>query len=230
MSAVPVSALSDPMNAYGVAQTIPIDQATSGAVPRKTGAYDTEGVAAPAGAMPASLTFFQSSNSFQQALVLTSYTQKVYGRDTNITSKTGGMAKGERLYAYGVSMKIDAGNQTLNSAANVVSFDQWRRMWGFADISINLGSDEFVRMQARDVPLFAPKVPFTTIGATLVNDISVDGMYDLTINGAPYVFDQQEDFRAVLTLNQGALTALALTVETYITLRLEGIRLKAIRQ
>lgn len=216
--------MGSPFQGYEMPQGIDVNllQSRSLAVPRKTGAYDMEGLVAST--VPASTVFFQSSTGFNRTL--STLTSKAYGRDTNITSKTGGMARGERLYAYGLSAKIDAGDATLNSAANIVMFDQWRRLWGISHILIKLGGDEFVVAQARDVPLQAPKILFHTFSDTLAPDISVDGMYDLTVAGDPYIFDQQEDFRIEFNTSPQNLT---LTVETHLTIRIEGVRIKALR-
>lgn len=207
---------------YDMPNGINIQGLRSQAVPRKTGAYDMEGF--PSGTVKSQLVLFQNSTSFGQTL--TSLSSKVYGRDTNITSKSGGMALGERLYAYGISAKIDAGDQSLNSSANIVMFDQWRRLWGISDIEIRLGSDEFIRAQARDVPLSLPRLPMHTFTDTLAPDISCEGMYDITVGGDPYIFDQQEDFRINFNVTPQNLS---LTLETHLTLRLEGVRIKAVR-
>ena len=220
--------------AYTLPQGIAIDGQTHQAVPRKTGAYDTE--AQLLGVPPlfvAQLIYFQNSTQFAAGAALAAGAQKLYGRDTNLTSRTGGMAKGERLYAYGITAKIDtyAVAHVLNTLANSAMFDMWRQIWAVADVAINLGPDEFIRCQARDIPVHAPKNPqiTTTVGAStmLVDDISSDGMFDLCIAGDPYVFDQQEDFR--LNLNFAPI-AFTLLVDTYVTFRLEGIRLKSLRQ
>jgi hypothetical protein len=211
---------------YNLPQGIDIDGQRHQAVPRKVGAYDMEGINTAA-VIPSQLVYFQNSTQFGQVLAV--LTQKIYGRDTNITSRNGGMAKGERLYAYGLTAKIDAGNQVINSAAGAVIFDQWRRLWGIADVAINLGADEFIRCQGRDVPVHAPRTPFVDSAAVfiLTLDISGEGMFDLTIAGDPYVLDQQEDFRINLNFTPQTLT---LALETHITMRLEGIRLKSLRQ
>src|SRR3954469_18941578 len=161
-------------------------------VPRKTGAYDTEGIVAGT-KIPSQLVYFQDSTKFGQPLVVIN--SKVYGRDTNITSRTGGMAKGERLYAYGITAKIDAMNQKI-CPEKIGIFEEWRQLWGIGDVEIKLGADEFIRCQARDIPVrLVGKRGQTTIPNTLVADISEDGMFDLTIAGDPYIFDEQEDFR-----------------------------------
>lgn len=228
MSALATDPLGAMAQQYQIPQGIALAGPQAQAIPRTTGAYDTEGLAATT--LPTQLVLFQNTTQFGNAgSTLSLGPNKLYGRDTNITSKTGGMALGERLYMYGINAKVDAGGQTLNSAANAVSFDQWRQLWGITDFQFNLGTDEFIRAQMRDIPTYAPKTPFTTIGSLLVEDVSLDGMFDVTIQGAPYVLDQQEDFRVYLNFNQGT-TVLTLAVQTYITVRLEGIRLKAIRQ
>ena len=189
-------------------------------IPRKTGAYDTEGIVAGA-KIPSQLVYFQDSTKFGQPLTVIN--SKVYGRDTNITSRTGGMAKGERLYAYGITAKIDAMNQKIGPE-KVGIFEEWRQLWGIGDVEIKLGADEFIRCQARDIPVrLVGKRAQTTIPNTLVTDISEDGMFDLTIAGDPYIFDEQEDFR--INLNFAPQT-LVLGLETHITLRIEGIRVK----
>ena len=213
---------------YGLPQGIGIDAQATQAVPRKVGAYDTEGQNNAADIV-SPLSYFQNATAFNTAnLALT----KTYGRDVNITSRTGGMSKGERLYTYGITGKVLFGNAAaadlLNLAANSVSFAQFLQYWMLCDIGFNLGSDEFIRVQARDIPIWAPKPTSTTNGAVTVFDLSSEGMYDLTIAGDPYVLDQQEDFR--INLNCAALPANQPTQEWYITMRLEGIRLKALRQ
>jgi hypothetical protein len=215
------------VDTYGLPQGIGVDGSRVQAVPRKVGAYDTEGIPVVASTVTNGfqLIYFQNATAFGQTLV--AITSKLYGRDTNITSKTGGMAKGERLYSYGISAKADAMGQNLNTAAAAVFWDQVRRLWGCADVSLKLGSDEFIRTQARDIPVLCAKVPSSTFSDNLCSDISDNGMFDITINGQPYVLDQQEDFRIELTFNPG--TAFTLTTETHITLRIEGVRLKAIR-
>lgn len=217
-----------PTGPYNLPQGIDIDGQRHQAVPRKVGAYDTEGQN-NAVAVVSPLVYFQNAAAFGTAnLALT----KQYGRDTNITSRTGGMAKGERLYTYGLTAKVLFGNTAaadlLNAAANQVSFAEFLQYWTLCDIGFNLGTDEFIRVQARDVPLWAPKPTATTAAATTVFDLGSDGMYDLTIAGDPYVCDQQEDFR--ISLNNVALVANNPTQEWYITMRLEGIRLKSLRQ
>lgn len=198
------------------------------AVPRKVGAYDTEahnnGVA-----IVSPLQFFQNSTAFTAAgLAL----NKSYGRDTNLTSRVGGMSKGERLYGYGITAKVLFGNTAaadlLNAVANQVSFAEFLQYWMLCDVAINLGADEFIRCQARDVPLWAPLPTATTFPTTTLFDLHSDGMFDMTISGDPYVFDQQEDFR--LLLSAAALPANNPTQEWYITFKIEGIRLKALRQ
>jgi len=189
-------------------------------IPRKTGAYDTEGIVAGA-KIPSQLVYFQDSTKFGQPLTVIN--SKVYGRDTNITSRTGGMAKGERLYAYGITAKIDAMNQKIGPE-KVAIFEEWRQLWGIGDVEIKLGADEFIRCQARDIPVrLGGKRGQTTIQNTLITDLSEEGMLDLTIAGDPYVFDEQEDFR--INLNFAPQT-LVLGLETHITLRIEGIRVK----
>jgi hypothetical protein len=194
----------------------------SATMPRKTGAYDTEGILAGQ-KIPSQLVYFQDSTKFGQPLVVIN--SKVYGRDTNITSRTGGMAKGERLYAYGITGKIDAMNQKID-ATNIGVFEEWRQLWGIGDVEIKLGADEFIRCQARDIPVrLVGKNPQTTVPNAIVHDLSEDGllMFDLTIAQDPYIFDEQEDFR--INLNFAPQT-LALSLETHITLRIEGIRVK----
>lgn len=221
-----------PTGPYGLPQGIDIDGQRHQAVPRKIGAYDTEGLDAAAiggsgNGVP--LVLFQNASQFTNStLVLT----KTYGRDVNITSRTGGMAKGERLYTYGITAKVlfgaTAAADLLNAGANTATFAQFLQYWMLSDVGFNLGSDEFIRVQARDVPLWAPKPTSTTQAATTVFDLSSDGMYDLTIAGDPYVLDQQEDFR--ININTAAVPAQVPTQEWYITMRLEGIRLKSLRQ
>lgn|SRR5487761_1947000 len=228
MSAIaPVSTVDTPAASYTLPQGIALAGPQAQAVPRRTGAYDTEGMIVST-APPAQLVFFQNTTAFGQATTI--LTSKIYGRDTNITSKNGNMALGERLYAYGLTAKIDSAGQVLNSANGVQQFDQWREYIGVSWFQFNLGTDEFISCQARDVPFFAPKNPFTTIGATLVFDIASEGMFDLTVQGDPYVLDQQEDFRVYLNYNKGNGATETMLLETYITLRIEGIRLKALRQ
>ncbi len=230
-----------PTGPYGLPQGIDIDGQRHQAVPRKVGAYDTEGFN-PDGAINTSgngapLVLFQNASQFTNTgLTLT----KTYGRDVNITSRTGGMAKGERLYCYGITAKVLFGATSaegstamastawLNAAGNQSTFAQFLQYWMLSDIGFNLGSDEFIRVQARDVPLWAPKPTSTTTAAQTVFDLSSDGMYDLTIAGDPYVLDQQEDFR--ININTAAAPATAPIQEWYITVRLEGIRLKSLRQ
>jgi len=218
--------------AYGLPQGIGIDGRTNQAVPRKIGAYDTEGINGDgATAIPSQLVFFQDGTKFGEASLAPS--TKKYGRDTNITSKQGGMAKGERLYAYGMTTKVAALDGDLNSAANAVWFDQIRRLWGISWIEFKLGGDEFGVFQARDIPVCAPRPAhveqFQAVAADaflLVDDISQEGMYDLTIDGQPYIVDQQEDFRVNWNMNPQNLM---LKLDTFITLRIEGIRLKSLR-
>lgn len=221
-----------PTGPYNLPQGIDIDGQRHQAVPRKVGAYDTEGlneavIGAAGAGVP--LVLFQNASSFTNTgLSLT----KTYGRDVNITSRTGGMAKGERLYAYGITAKILFGGvgsgDWLNAGANQPTFAQFLQYWMLSDVGFNLGSDEFIRVQARDVPLWAPKPTTTTIAANTLFDLSSDGMYDLTIAGDPYVLDQQEDFRINVNTSQTPTTALV--QEWYLTVRLEGIRLKSLRQ
>jgi hypothetical protein len=222
-----------PTGPYGLPQGIDIDGQRHQAVPRKVGAYDTEGydTAAVIGGTGngAPLVLFQNASQFTNSnLSLT----KTYGRDVNITSRTGGMAKGERLYTYGLTAKIlfggVANTDWLNAGANQSTFAQFLQYWMLSDIGFNLGSDEFIRVQARDVPLWAPKPTATTIASQTVFDLSSDGMYDLTIAGDPYVLDQQEDFR--INVNTAAVPTTAPIQEWYLTVRLEGIRLKSLRQ
>lgn len=189
-------------------------------MPRKTGAYDTEGIVAGQN-IPSQLVYFQDSTKFGQPLVVIN--SKVYGRDTNITARTGGMAKGERLYAYGITAKIDAMNQAIGPD-KIGIFEQWRQLWGIGDVEIKLGADEFIRCQSRDIPVrLAGKNPQTTVPNAIVTDLTEDGMFDLTVAGDPYIFDEQEDFR--INLNFAPQT-LQLALETHVTLRIEGIRVK----
>lgn len=225
------STVDTPAASYTLPQGIALAGPEAQAVPRRTGAYDTEGLVATT--LPTQLNFFQNTTGFGQATTI--FTSKIYGRDTNITSKNGNMALGERLYAYGMTAKIEAASQSLNTAAHAVAFDQWRQLWSVSWFEFKLGTDEFISCQSRDVPLYAPKAPQTTIGALLVFDITQDGMYDFRIQEDPYVLDQQEDFRVNLNINQGVAGVaptgnLTLAVETYVTVRIEGIRLKALRQ
>lgn len=223
---------------YNLPQGIDVNDRQTQAVPRKVGAYDKEGILTSA-VVPNQLVYFQNAAQFAVTTVVYG-NQKLYGRDTNITSRTGGMAKGERLYAYGLTAKIDAENQSIANATaataitNIGIFDQWRRIWGYADIAINLGSDEFIRVQARDVPLFTCKnvnsTNTTNNSFTVTNEVWSDGMYDLTVAGDPYTFDQQEDFRINVNFTIGLTAAPTLVLETYLTMRLEGVRLKALRQ
>ena len=192
-------------------------------IPRKTGAYDTEGIVAGQ-QIPSQLVYFQDSTKFGQPLVVIN--SKVYGRDTNITSRTGGMAKGERLYAYGITAKIDALNQQIGPE-KIGIFEEWRQLWGIGDVEIKLGADEFIRCQARDIPVrLVGKRPQTTVPNALVADLTEEGMFDLTISGDPYIFDEQEDFR--INLNFAPQT-LVLALETHITIRIEGVRVKLSR-
>lgn len=180
-----------PTGPYGLPQGIDIDGQRHQAVPRKIGAYDTEGLnEAVIGAAGATvpLVLFQNATAFTNTgLSLT----KTYGRDVNITSRTGGMAKGERLYTYGITAKIMFGGNAagttdwLNQGANTSTFAQFLQYWMLSDIGFNLGSDEFIRVQARDIPLWAPKPTSTTVAAQTVFDLGSDGMYDLTIAGDP---------------------------------------------
>lgn len=213
---------------YNLPQGITIDGQQSQAVPRKVGAYDTEGQN-NAVAIVSPLVLFQNAAAFTTALLALT---KTYGRDVNITSRTGGMAKGERLYTYGITAKVLFGNtaaaDSMSLVANQPTFGEFLQYWMLSDIGFNLGSDEFIRVQARDVPLWAPKPTATTHGANTTFDLGSDGMYDLTIAGDPYVLDQQEDFR--ININTAALPAGNPTQEWYITCRLEGIRLKSLRQ
>jgi hypothetical protein len=218
---------------YNLPQGITIDGQQSQAVPRKVGAYDTEvvagGVAFTAQSIP--LVLFQNAASFSQPTSVVGLS-KTYGRDVNITSRTGGMAKGERLYTYGITAKVLFGElpaaDLLNAGANQPTFAQFLQYWQLSDIGFNLGTDEFIRVQARDVPLWAPNPTSTTTAATTVFNLCSDGMYDLTIAGDPYVLDQQEDFR--ININTAQLPAQTPTLDWFITIRLEGIRLKSLRQ
>lgn len=219
-----------PTGPYGLPQGIDIDGQRHQAVPRKIGAYDTEAQASAA-AIVSPLVLFQNASAFTTTLPAGSLS-KTYGRDVNITSRTGGMAKGERLYTYGLTAKVLFGNTAaadlLNAGANQPTFAQFLQYWMLADIGFNLGSDEFIRLQARDVPIWAPRPTTTTIANNTLFDLCSDGMYDLTIAGDPYVLDQQEDFR--ININCAALPAQQPTQCWYITVRLEGIRLKSLRQ
>jgi hypothetical protein len=212
---------------YNLPQGISIDALKNQAVPRKIGAYDTEGFTAAA--VAAQLVYFQNSNAFVNPLA--TYVAKVYGRDTNITSRTGGMAKGERLYGYGVSAKMDVAGADLTVVGGIAALDIFRRIWAVSWVEIRLGSDEFVSCQARDIPVFVPKALATTHGASNAMAIPGDGMgmFDITISGEPYIFDQQEDFRLNLNCVPGAVVGINVTIETHITMKLEGIRLKALR-
>lgn len=220
-----------PTGPYNLPQGITIDGQQSQAVPRKVGAYDTEGIDAAAfTTQPLPLVLFQNAAAFNNNANLT--LTKTYGRDVNITSRTGGMAKGERLYTYGITAKVLFGAlaaaDLLNAGANQPTFAQFLQYWMLSDVGFNLGTDEFIRVQARDIPLWAPNPTSTTIAASTVFNLSSDGMYDLTIAGDPYVLDQQEDFR--ININTAQLPAQTPTQEWYITVRLEGIRLKSLRQ
>lgn len=203
------------------------------AVPRKTGAYDTEGfVGGGATALVPQLVYFQSTNAFVNALAV--YATKVYGRDTNLTSRNGGMGKGERLYGYGLAAKMDvAGGSDPTLVANITTFDIFRRIWSVGWFQIRLGGDEFITGQLRDIPVTVAKRVQTTHPASVVHDIQSDWMHDITINGDPYIFDQQEDFRVDLNFNQGTVGGASLAImpllETVITVKIEGIRLKALR-
>lgn len=225
---------------YGLPQGIEVGASgePAQAVPRKIGAYDTEGQDTAVANFLSPLVFFQNAAAFTATgLLLT----KQYGRDTNITSRTGGMAKGERLYAYGLTAKVFfvvtsasdwniAANQ-LDASANVVQLGHFRGYWERCDMNIKLGSDEFVRTQARDIPLQAPRPSGTSLlgGQQQLWDLNSEGMYDLTVADSPYVLDQQEDFRIELTCAT-ALSTTAFAMESYITFRIEGVRLKAVRR
>lgn len=212
-------------------QSIPIGTGLVQAVPRKSGSYDTEGIPAATN-IPAQLSYFQNKTSFSLA-GLASGQSKVYGRDTNMTSQQGAVPKGERLYIYGMSAKVSTLNAILNTLANSVWFDQLRRFWELTSLTFKLGSDEFVVLQGRDVPLMAARARHAQIlqavaadAFLLLPDVASDGMYSLQIEGQPYIIDQQEDFEIVLAASPNTLQFI---VDTYFTMRLEGIRLKALR-
>lgn len=206
---------------------IEVDGTKKQGVPRKTGAYDTEGLILSA-AIPSKLRFFRDSSAFGQTLTVITG-GKVYGVHTNIISKLGGMGKGERLFVFGLSAKVDALNQALNSANGVVFFDNVRRIWGISHFNFNFGQEEFIAVQARDVPVKTPRpVEFheATNAAALLQTIDEPGMLNLCINGQPYCLEPQEEFTIEQVFTAPTLPTMG-ALETHITLKLEGIRIRA---
>lgn len=206
---------------------IDVDGAKKQAVPRKTGAYDTEGLVAST-AVPSKLRFFRDSSTFGQAVTIITG-GKVYGVHTNIVSKLGGMGKGERLFVFGMSAKVDALNQSLNSANGITFFDDVRKIWGISHFNFNFGQEEFIAVQARDVPVRVPvPVEFheATNSAKLIARCDGEGMLNLTINGAPYILEPQEEFTIEQVFSAPTLPTMG-AIEPYITVKLDGIRIRA---
>ena len=195
---------------------------------RREGIYDTEGFN-DAIVTTAGLTLFRSATSFGR----TGLSEvKVFGRDTNIIGQGGQLPNSWHHYWYGVRGKFSALNQRLDTAANSVVFDQWRRLVDMSWFEFDFGLTPFFFCQLSEIPTQFPAHISQTQNATTLyepaNNIrDPKHRYDVTIESYPIEITSLETIQVKIPLASDN-TLPTLTLETYVTILLVGTLMKGI--